>query len=306
MGKTHWLAICSVSGVGGATARALVDRFGSIEAVFDASDEELLAMPRVTPKVVGELRSISLDVLEEEILSLSQEDIQVVTWEDEKYPANLRLVKGGAPGPPLLFVRGELLPEDDQAVAVVGTRDPTDRAAALAEDIATQLARRGLTIVSGLAIGVDTAAHRGALRAERGRTLAVLGSGLRVIHPRSNAGLADEISERGALLSECLPNAVPRGPSLMARDRITSGLSRAVIVIEAAQDSGSVDTGRKAARQGRLVLAVPGSPGTEELLRSGGEPLDPTSVDFDGLSRKIRDVNLGDDGTIPGDQLTLW
>ena len=305
MSKLHWVALRTVSGVGGATARALVERFGDIEAAFEASDEELLAVPRVTPKVVAGLRAVSLEALEAEIMSLSEEDIQVVTWDDEEYPANLRLIKSGAPGPPLLFVRGECRLEDDQAVAVVGTRQPSAGALALAENLARELAERGLTIVSGLAIGIDTAAHRGALQADDGRTLAVLGSGLRAIHPRGNIALAEEIVGRGALLSECFPDVLPRGSNLMARDRITSGLSRAVIVVEAGEESGSVDTANKAARQGRLVLVVPGSPGTEALLAQGAERLDPQSTDFDRLSQQIREVSLSDGGSSVDAQLPL-
>ena len=305
MSKLHWMALRTVSGVGGATARALVERFGDIEAAFEASDEELLAVPRVTSRVVAGLRAVSLEALEAEIMSLSEEDIQVVTWDDEEYPANLRLIKSGAPGPPVLFMRGDLHPEDDQAVAVVGTRHPTAEAVALAEDLARELAARGLTIVSGLAIGIDTAAHRGALRVEDGRTLAVLGSGLRAIHPRRNIALAEEIVGRGALLSECFPNVPPRGSSLMARDRIISGLSRAVIVVEAGEESGSVDTANKALRQGRLVFAVPGSPGTQALLVQGAERLEPQSVDFDRLSQHIQEVSLSD-GSSPSEQLSLW
>jgi len=255
---------------------------------------------------VNGLRAVSLEALEAEIMSLSEEDIQVVTWDDEEYPANLRLIKSGAPGPPLLFVRGDLRPEDDQAVAVVGTRQPSAWAVTLAEHLARKLAERGLTIVSGLAIGIDTAVHRGALQADDGRTLAVLGSGLRKIHPVRNMDLAEEIVGRGALLSECFPNVPPRGSTLMARDRIISGLSRAVIVVGAREESGSVDTANKALRQGRLVLAVPGSPGTDALLAQGAERGGPQGVDFDRLSQRIREVSLRDGSSSRNEQLSLW
>lgn len=132
-----------------------------------------------------------------------------------------------------------------------------------------ELAGRGLTVVSGMAAGVDTAAHRGALASQSGWTLAVLGSGIRVIHPHSNSGLAEKISSRGALLSELHPNAPPRGPQLMARDRIISGLSQVVIVVEAGLKSGSLDTASRGKKQGRPFYAVPGSEGTDYLVWEG-------------------------------------
>lgn len=285
MSKLHWLAIATLPGIGGATARKLIERFGSVEAAFAAPDEELLRVPRFTAEVVARLRAVSLDVLEAELASLADEGLHVVTWDDEDYPANLRPVHDASP---VLFVRGELCPTDAQAVAIVGTRQPTSQGVAVAEKLARELAGRGLTVVSGLALGIDTAAHRGALQVTGGRTLAVLGSGLRVIHPRENVTLAEAIACRGALLSELHPDTPPRGPSLMARDRILSGLSRAVIVVEAREKSGSLDTATKACRQGRLLFAVPGSPGTQALLAGDAEPLDPQTSDLDRLSQRIR------------------
>ena len=285
MGKEHWLALSMVPGIGGVTARRLLERFHSVEAVFDAPDEHLLRVPRLTPDAVARLRAVSLEAVEGELASLADEGLEVLTWDDEAYPANLRSLHDA---PPVLFMRGALGPEDEQAVAIGGTRQPPARGAALAEGLARELARRRLTVVSGLALGIDAAAHQGALLAAGGRTLAVPGSGLRAIHPRENQPLAEAIVERGALLSELHPAAPPRGPVLMARDRITSGLSRAVVVVEAAERSGSLDTADKARRQGRLLLAVPGSPGTQALLEGGAERLDPEAADLDALSERIR------------------
>jgi DNA processing protein len=300
MSKLHWLALSAVSGIGGATARQLIERFGSIESVFDAADEELVRVPRITPEVVARLRAIPLDALEEELVSLGDEGIEVLTWDDVDYPHNLRLARDA---PPLLFVQGDLRPGDAVAVAIVGTRRPTFEASTFAETLARELAERGLTIVSGLALGIDAAAHRGALQAPGGRTLAVLGSGLRVIHPRENAALAEAIVHRGALLSELHPNAPPRGPNLMARDRIVSGLSRAVIVVEAQERSGSLDTAAKARRQKRLLFAVPGSSGSQTLLAQGAESLNPGDVDLDDLARRICEYSLPNHCET---QLSLW
>jgi len=296
MSKTHYLALSRISGIGGATARKLIDRFGTLRRAFQADEHELLAVPRVTADAAQAMREFEPDSLESELEAMDGEGIRVLTWEDDDYPANLR----SAPDAPvMLYVVGELLPEDERAVAVVGTREPSGRAVESAESIAARLAGQGFTIVSGLAPGIDTAAHRGALRADEGRTLAVLGSGVRMIHPRENVPLAREIAERGAVLSEYHPNTPVKGPNLMARDRIVSGLSLAVIVVEAGVASGSVDTAEKARRQGRKVFAVPGSPGCDELIASGAHAVDPG--DIDAIMREV-----SSEGGMPEGQLGLW
>ena len=298
MSKIHWLALSMTSGIGGATARKLVERFGSAEAAFDAQDEELLQIPRITAAIVEGLRAVSFEALEYELTSMDDEGVSVLTWDDDDYPSNLRRASDS---PPLLFARGGLSASDENAVAIVGTREPSSSSSALAEALARGLAERGLTIVSGLALGSDTAAHLGALNAEGGRTLAVLGSGLHMIHPSQNVSLAEDITRHGALLSEFHPGAPPSGPNLMARDRVVSGLSKAVIVIEAGLKSGSMDTASKARHQGRLVFAVPGSPGTDDLLSSGANPVNPEDIDFDDLIERIRVPPIADEP-----QLGLW
>lgn len=284
MSKAHWLALASISGIGGATAKKLLAQFGDIEAVFDAADAELLEIPRVTETTVDQLRAVSLEKVQEEIYALAQDEIDLWTWDDASFPKRLR---GLQDAPMILFARGALRQADANAVAIVGTREPTGGALEIAAALARELALRGLTVVSGLALGIDTAAHRGALDAEDGRTVAVLGSGIRVMHPRENAELAERIASRGAVLSEVMPNTPPRGPQLMARDRIISGLSRAVIVVEANAQSGSLDTAERGRKQGRLVYAVPGSAGTEGLLKGGARRLDADALDFDALAEEI-------------------
>lgn len=305
MSKLHWLALVSLPGIGGATGRKLLERFGSIEAAFAAPDAELARVPRLSADLVARLRSVSLAAIEAELAALAEEGLGVLTWDDPDYPPNLR---GLSDAPPVLFTRGVLRPEDADAVAIIGTREPTAEGIATAEAIARELAGRRLTVVSGLAIGIDTAAHRGALQANGGRTVAVPGSGLRAIHPRQNLPLAERIARHGALLSEVHPDTPPSGPVLMARDRIIGGLARAVIVIEAREKSGSLDTANRARRQGRLILALPGSPGTDRLIAEGAEPLTLRKLDFDALVRRIRkhrppgDENPGPDVI----QLGLW
>lgn len=285
MSRVHWLALTHIPGVGGATLRRLLERFGSIEALFAADPAELARVPRLSERAIAALRTVSLEAVEAELAALVQAGITLLTWEDADYPASLH---GLSDPPPVLFVRGKLRPQDERAVAIVGSRRVGDRGLALARRLGKALAARGLTVVSGLALGIDTAAHKGALEAPEGRTLAVLGSGLGVIHPRENRALAERIVARGALLSELRPEAPPRGPYLMARDRIIAALGRATIVVEAEEGSGSLDTARRARRLGRPVLACPGSPGTDALLRAGAERLDPEAMDLDALARRLQ------------------
>ncbi len=284
MSRLHWFALSTLPGIGGTTARRLLERFGSVEAIFAAPDEALLQTPRINAALVARLRAISLEARQAELTSLADEGIQVVTWSDPDYPASLHAISDA---PPLLFVRGSLLTDDTQAVALVGTRKPDAHYVEVTTMLARELARRSLTIVSGLALGIDTAAHQGALQAATGRTLAIPGSGLRALHPRQNQPLAEKIVQQGALLSELHPDTRARGNNLMARDRIVSGLSRAVIVVAAGAQSGSLDTAAKARRQGRLLFAVPGSPGTDALIADGAELLAPETIDLEALAQRI-------------------
>ncbi len=296
MSKAHWLALASISGLGGVTMHKLLDQFGDVEGIFRASTEELMAIRRVTQDVAEQIHRAPLEELQTELYALSEEEIELLTWEDARFPPRLRDLPDA---PIVLFMRGRLKREDDFAVAIVGTREASAESMERSTTLARELASRGLTIVSGLAAGIDTAAHRGALDVEEGRTLAVLGSGIRVIHPRENAELAGHITRRGALLSEFMPNAPPRGPQLMARDRIVSGLSQAVIVVEAGAKSGSLDTAAKARKQKRGVLAIPGSPGADGLLRGGASPLEWTKINFDQLADRIRTGNASTEDSAP-------
>jgi len=293
--NVHWIALAMTPGIGPKTFRALLERFGRPAAVFDAPLDDLMSVPRVTSDVAQRILAAPLERLEEELASLSEEGIGVVTLDDEVYPANLKLVPDA---PPILFVRGELLPEDARAVAIVGSREASPAGAAHADTLARGLAERGFTIISGLAKGIDTAAHRGALASE-GRTIGVLGSGIRVIHPRQNSALAEEIVQHGALLSELPPSAPPTGPQLMARDRIISGLSLAVIVVEAGEESGSLDTARRAKKQGRLVFAVEGGgEGIERLVQEGAIHLAVERLEWDLLTERIHQHRLKPTGTL--------
>ena len=274
MSKAHYLALGGIAGVGGVTARKLLDRFGTLASAFEADDDELLSVARVTPDIVRGMREADLDGLDASIEALGDEGVRILTWEDDDYPANLLEAKDS---PYLLYSVGDLLPEDNLAAAVIGSRECSSASIDAAHAIAEGLAEQGVTVVSGLAVGIDSAGHRGALAARKGRTIAVLGCGLKNIHPRENSQMAWEIAERGAVVTEYAPNVSVRGPQLMARDRIISGLSRAVVVVEAGLQSGSMDTAERARKQDRFLFAVPGSPGTDALIRSGAAIVDPAA-----------------------------
>lgn len=293
------MALSSIPGVGGVTARKLLDQFGSLGNAFSADEADLLAISRVTPEIVAAMRAVDLEGLEAQIEAMDEQGVHIVTWEDEDYPATLLEAHDS---PYLLYVAGDLRPEDERAVAVVGSRDCSEHCLSIAESLSRQLAEQGAAVVSGLAQGIDTAAHKGALAAE-GRTLAVLGCGLNAIHPRENVQLAERISRHGAVMTEYAPNVAVRGPQLMARDRIVSGLSRAIVVVEAQLKSGSLDTAERARKQGRVVFAVPGSPGTDALIRSGAAVVDPGS----GVGDIIKSLDTKPQTPKPGsEQPSLW
>ena len=221
---------------------------------------------------------VSLDQVWERIQSVGA---QVLTWDDEAYP---RLLKEIDQPPPVLYIRGSLIPEDDWSVAIVGTRRVTAYGRQVAEEVATTLAHNGVTVISGLARGVDSIAHQSAISAG-GRTLAVLGNGVDVIYPPENRNLAAQIMEHGALVSDYPLGTQPDGINFPPRNRIISGLSKAVIIVEAGSTSGALITATFAAEQGRDVFAVPGninapqSQGTNRLIRDGAQPLlDPQDV----------------------------
>ncbi|MEI2607981.1 MAG: DNA-processing protein DprA [Candidatus Promineifilaceae bacterium] len=287
--ECYWLALAHLPGVGGETVKRWLVRLGSVEAMFAAADLTLLALPRFTPVLLAQLRTLTPERLEAEWQQLTQAGIRLLTWDDPTYPALLQRISSA---PPVLFIQGEWWPTDESAVAIVGTRQASDAGLRLARCLGKELAERGLTVVSGLASGIDTQAHWGALQAPCGRTLAVLGSGLQAIHPPGNEALAQQIRTRGALLSEVQPTALVSNTQLVARDRLISGLSQALIVVEAPAKSGALYAAANAQKQDRLLFAVPGTAGCEALIRQGAIPLTPSTLDMDHLSRQIRAYTL--------------
>ena len=259
-------------GAGPKAIRRLLDRFGSPSRVLAASGPELAQVERVGPQLIHAIRTASHHVDAESIVAWCRKSGVAIVREGHRgYPT--RLGDLDTP-PPILFVRGEISVADELAVAIVGTRHPTPYGLRQAERFAFGLAKAGITVISGLARGIDAASHEGALGAG-GRTIAVLGSGLGQIYPAEHAGLADTIGGSGAVVSEFPPDAKPRAGMFPRRNRVIAGLSLATLVIEAPDRSGALITARLAGEQGRAVLALPGpvngraSRGCHALIRDG-------------------------------------
>ncbi len=260
-----------ISGLGPRLLTSLLDEFGSAESVLQQPRERLLQVRGLGRKICDSI--IAADHVEAARYLERCHDlgVRLLQPSDTDYPAALRQISDA---PALLHVRGDLQPRDALAIAMVGSRRCSPYGARHAERLAAALARAGFTIVSGLARGIDAAAHRGALQAG-GRTLAVLASGVETIYPPEHADLAEQVLDSGALLSECPLDQPPRRGLFPQRNRIISGLSLGVVVVEATRKSGALHTARHAMEQGREVFAVPGpvdslnSEGCHQLIRDG-------------------------------------
>ena len=272
--KLPWLALKSIPGVGPVLFQRLLQRFGQPAAVFQARPEELLTVKGVNRDLAQDLLSFrAWDRVEAELARIAAAGVEVLLQADPRFPARLKQIPYP---PPLLFIKGTILPQDDLAVALVGTRAASYYGLKTCRRLAGALAMRGLTVVSGLARGIDTAAHQGALE-NSGRTLAVLGCGLDVVYPPENLKLYQEIPEHGALVSEFPLGTPPDAKNFPIRNRIISGLALGVVVIEAGVKSGTTITVRYALDQGREVFAVPGpidsptSAGPHRLIQDGAK-----------------------------------
>jgi DNA processing protein len=269
---TDLLALGLVPSLGPRLTDALLERFGSARAVLEASPDELREVPYIGSKLAGDFHQAmrSLDV-EKELALLEKHCVALLARGTPRYPAALAEI---ADPPHLLYIRGDLQPQDSKAVGIVGSRHCTAYGRRVAERLAAGLVQKGYTVVSGLARGIDGAAHEGALKAG-GRTVAVLAGGLSKIYPPEHADLARQVESSGALVSEASMALQPMAGMFPARNRIISGLSRAVVIVEAAERSGALITAHHAAEQGRTVFAVPGpvdsaaSGGTNALIRQG-------------------------------------
>lgn len=272
--QAYWVGFNKVAGIGATRLAALLNECGSIEAAWRASIQQMRTAnldKRSQQNLLQARRELNL---EREWYRLHEAGITVLTWEDDTYPSNLREIDSP---PPVLYMRGTLTPADAVAIAMVGTRRASAYGREVAHMAATELAKRQVTVVSGLALGIDAIAHRATLEAG-GRTIAVLGSGVDQLYPAQNRELANQIIRQGAVISEYPLGTRPEANNFPPRNRIISGLSRGVIVVEANQQSGSLITSNFAAEQGRDVFAVPGSilhpgsSGCNHLIREGAVP----------------------------------
>jgi DNA processing protein len=287
------IALNLVTGIGPRLTAALLDHFGSASAVLQASASELQQVPYLGPKVAQSLtRALANPDVARESDLIARHGVHLRVFGRPGYPANLATIDDA---PHLLFVKGEIEPRDENAIAIVGSRACTTYGKRLAERMGHGLASAGYTVISGLARGIDGCAHRGALQA-KGRTIAVLAGGLSKIYPPEHADLAGEVAASGALVTESCMDMAPMADLFPKRNRIIAGMSRAVVVIEAAEKSGALITARLAIEQGREVFAVPGqvdsaaSLGSLQLLRKGAKLVrnaDDVLEDLQGLAPMV-------------------
>ena len=291
MSLREWIALSMVEGVGAITFKRLLEKEIKPENIFSFSRREL--------KETGILRENSIDeILRKKVLNKAdriienaeKNGIKIFTMNSPQYPF---LLKNIPDPPPLIYVMGDMR-GDEKCVAVVGTRNPSEYGKGVAERIAFLLALNGVSVVSGMAYGIDAVAHLSALKGE-GRTIAVLGSGLKKIYPGEHKNLFKRICENGAAISEYPPDEEPHSSHFPQRNRIISGISSAVIVVEAAEKSGALITAKFALEQGREVFAVPGnitsvrSRGTNRLIKEGANPF----ISFEDLSEVLGQPIMG-------------
>jgi DNA processing protein len=272
--KLHWLALNMVPGVGPITYRSLVARFHDPEHVFAASARELASIGGVGEKTIRAIKEFPAKKLAaEELKRVADLGGGILTFREQGYPKNLLQIYDP---PPLLYVRGEMEQSDPPMVAMVGSRRGSFYGRTVTKQISKELSLAGVLVVSGMARGIDTAAHLGALEAGK-RTIAVFGCGIDVIYPPENKRLFFDIISHGAIISEFPLSTPPDGKNFPRRNRIISGVSLGVVIVEASEDSGSLITASHALEQGREVFAVPGnigmvtSKGTNRLIKQGAK-----------------------------------
>ena len=271
---THWLALALTEGLGASRIRKLIEHFGSAERVFHASLTELEASGMRAVSAQSLATGKSMELAQEEMAKAADVKARIISLSDPEYPTRLKEIYDP---PVILFVKGNVEILSQPGIAMVGTRHPTPYGMGMAERLGTDLANRGLVIISGMARGVDTASHRGAIAA-KGKTVAVLGTGIDVMYPKENTRLADQIlALGGALISEFPVGTAPTPQNFPIRNRIISGMSVGVVVVEAAEYSGTRITSRCALEQNRDVYAVPGnvtnknSWGPNTLIKQGAK-----------------------------------
>lgn len=286
--RRHWIALNAIPNLSPDKFTLLLDHFPSPEAIWEASPEQLKRVPGFERSVETFVHHRGKLDAEHELAEIERLGLNVLTLADAAYPEALRAI---AHPPPVLMSKGSLVEKDRVAIAIVGTRKPSDYGRMIAEKFAKELGERGFTVVSGMALGIDTAAHQGALT-NGARTLAVLGGGLGYIYPQQNVPLVEEIAASGAVLTEFSPGTKPDRWTFPQRNRIISGLTRGTIVVEAGARSGALITAKCATQQGREVFAVPGSitnaksRGAHRLIQKGAKLV----VDVDDILEEFPDL----------------
>jgi len=267
------IALNMVSDVGSVRLQRLLDFFGPADKIFSASQEKLIAVSGMSESSAARIRSFKTAQITRELALIQKHNLKILTLDDADYPDSLKNI----PSPPIvLYVKGCLLSKDNLAIGIVGSRQASFYGLNCAEKFAHDLAGMGLAVVSGMARGIDTYAHWAALR-NKGRTIAVMGSGFGEIYPEENIKLVESISRQGAVISEFAFNTPPKKENFPRRNRIISGLSLGVLVVEAAKNSGALITADFALEQGREVFALPGkvdspySAGTNGLIKQGAK-----------------------------------
>ena len=298
---TSWLRL-SYAGIPTPRTRALLGHFGAPDAILDAAqdDENLLREGfGLTKRAIEKLRACATKDVARQLDALTEHAIWVAT--ESEFPSPLRSMEEDTPA--FLFVRGDFSPADERAVAVVGTRNVTEYGRGLAHTFGVELARAGWTTASGLARGIDTAAHKGALDGG-GRTLAATGCGLDIVYPSENRDLMTRIESSGAVVSEWAPTTPPEAWHFPARNRIIVGLARAVIVVEAQQKSGALITATLASEHDRTVFAVPGnvhkpqSRGPHLLIKEGAVLVESIDDVLDYLAGEVAAIEAFDDDDV--------
>ncbi len=282
-----WLSLLHAKYMGSGRVRLLIEHFGTIDKVLKASVDNILQVKGFDRKIAESVHEAIQGKFDEEVEGeirwAEHNGVKILIHSDEEFPTPLRYI----PSPPaLLYVKGEILPEDVLSVAIVGSRRATDAGRRMANKIANELAEAGITIVSGLAWGIDTSAHKGALKCKSGRTLAVLGNGLRFVYPKEHKLMYKQVSERGALITELFSRVAPDGRNFPPRNRIISGLTLGSLIAEAPSRSGALITAHYALDQGKEVFAIPGAvsndmaEGNNQLIKECGATLITSAQDI--------------------------
>ncbi|MFH0925748.1 MAG: DNA-processing protein DprA [bacterium] len=272
--KEAWIALNAIPNVGSITFQRLLSKFGSASAIFSSSCEDITKLAGLNPKVAENIKKFDVSFfLKNELSLINRYKVEIILAKDSNYPGLLKEIYSY---PLVLYIRGHLNPHPTTSIAIVGTRYPTGYGQNVAKKFGEELAKLKITVVSGLAKGIDTAAHLGTL-CGGGYTIAVLGCGVNVAYPPENKNLMDQIIEKGAIISEFAMSKPPEKRNFPIRNRVISGLSIGTIVIEAASKSGSLITADYALDQGREVFALPGninsqnSQGTNSLIKQGAK-----------------------------------